>query len=250
MVVASLEAAVGEALRIPDSKRRAKVVTTITTVARRVSSRPVDLLSAEEFLAEIIRLRRGWLHRVPDAASRQRFLELRRREWRRLCHEPTVLPAGASEKLAELAAAYGENRAIQRQRKAWFAENRDVPQLLLDALGMAPAVSPAQRLERQIRYQLSGQWFFELSNPVTASAGVVWLGPHLDLNRMFGHNSQPHEDWFRFWLIDVRLNNLPTELLIATVEQLQLARPIEIGNSVDQIHAGYLRQCKCVCYCR
>ncbi len=73
-LVASVEANVGEAIRITDSGERGRRVATITTVARGRSRRPIDVVCAEEFLGEVGRWRRTWLIRQPPEASKDRYL--------------------------------------------------------------------------------------------------------------------------------------------------------------------------------
>jgi len=113
----------------------------------------------------------------------------------------------------------------------------DVPQLTKDS-ALQTLIDALSLQERHIRYQLSGEWYYQFTEPKTASAATSWLGPNLHIDRMF----KSEDAWFRFWMTEASLQNMPTDHLLAAVERFQQDHKIEIGNTVDRVHAGYLHQ--------
>lgn len=134
---------------------------------------------------------------------------------------------------------FGKNREIQREQQDLVKAKADIPKLTTDPQLQA-VIDGLDWQERHIRYQLSGEWYYQFKEPKTASAATSWLGPSLHVDRMF---ASAH-DWFRFWMEDVRLSNMPSDYLLALVEHFQLGHKVEIGNTVDRVHAGYLHRCE------
>ena len=238
VVVASVEANIGEALRIPDPAARHTRIAVITKVARQRSGRPIDVVAAEEFLTAIEHHRPGWLRRKPRNQAKEKYLKLQRRQWNALVKDPGYMPPYASTVLTILHTEFGLNRQRQRERRDQLRSGADIPPITADP-ALQAAIASLNWSERHIRYQLSGEWYFQFKEPKTTTAVSDWLLPSFNLNRMF---AQPGDDWFRFWMQDVKLLDVPTNYIGALVEHLQLQRKIEIGNTVDQIHAGYLLQ--------
>src|SRR6266516_7793392 len=107
-----------ETWRIEDQERRVREMRCLTAVASPTSysGLPESYIQAQEVLAEMRRLRPGWLALVPDDTSRiSVFLNFHRRDWSAVRRDPSYVPPGQSLVKASVESAMPRNREAHRE---------------------------------------------------------------------------------------------------------------------------------------
>ncbi len=239
-LVASDEANIGEAVRIHDTNARASRVMAIFRAGARLARTPADMVSADELLKELARVRPAWIKAYPTLKSRSDYLQHRRQTvWDELRRDATFVPPAANTVFPILDRVIGENKAAQKARRQAVLAGRAmnfVAKMRPDLTSVMNSYTP---LECYIRYQLYIDWTHLLQQRVVASAEVDWLAPHLDLNEML--RDVDTGPWLDFWFREADPSRMPATVLSILIEKQQDQYKINAGNTLDRVHGTYLQ---------
>ena len=224
----SINANVGEALRISDHAARDTRLHTILSLGSHIHP-PYDYRHYREIADEVWRLRPEWFRQALDRRRTDEYLRQRKREWKKL-QDPSHLP-DLTKELLRINALVGREMGRQKQ-------HRQRPGLGVD---WRPRHTNAevQRCMDQ-RTQADEHWRY-----VTAEE----TRPALDQERRANRHlswlvdfrwPQPADDWHRLWMCDADASRVPLCRVVGLTEFFQRRRKVTPGNSVDRLHAPHL----------
>lgn len=238
-LIASDEANIGEALRVPDPAARARRVVTILRTGAQPSPRPVDLADAEELLGELMRARPAWVKIYPSLRSKSEYMRHRRRTvWEELRADPWYMPPASTEIMPALESVIGDNLRAQKARRQAVLQGASMNFVARNRPDLTAVMNRYPEIERYIRYQLCADWWSLFENPTSASAELDWLAPHLDFDEMF---RDPQGPWLDFWFRELDPDRMPNSVAGVLVEKYQEKYTITAGNTIDRIHGPYLQ---------
>jgi hypothetical protein len=217
-----------EIIANPNSEAQYNAIKTLTTVASYYEKVPMSWRQAQEVLFEIRRCRPQWLRNIPFDKKARQLLQSSAKRWE-----------DAKEGILPNATAYGVYR---RDYESGVSGEQQFQKALRAFL-----------LKRNNDYFL-GSRKIDLENPDTywrVDCLSVWHNAIVVKAR----ESRDYADWLepfttkntfsdtttdKFWLEEVRAENLPCNRLSSLVSFYQVRHKITHGNPTDQMHAPHL----------
>ena len=227
-----------EIYAIPDSSTRRTEISTVVTVASSFEPKPQSWLHAYEVRREIGRCRPHWLKRISFTKQAQQLLKGHLQTWQ----EARTLNLPPAHAYAIYQRDFEGGISGQRQFQKTLREHRLRGRSALQLLQLTKptetaVVSDADFRDPEMYWRADClmAWYQALVARSPASRDYAdWLDPYV---KEAAFNDPTYT---RFWLQDVRAENVPRNRLVSLVTYYQMHHKIAHGNAEDQIHAGNL----------
>lgn len=232
-----------EALRLEDRDLRSKLIRLMTNTSwKRLMPEAYD--ESLELLHEIKRLRKQWCRAQPDLAKTARlkadWCSVRKGFWMRLRNNPDPERCHLQQlegKMLEDARDQAKRNRHIMQDAGWRYDTINLNEITGNYMNSAPGWN-GDNIEPWRVYSLN--FFFNLfKSSRVCHPYIDWISGIVDLNKAVSSR----EEWNRFWLYEVKTENIPRQWLRWAFETLQGSRKVNDGTPCDAQLSTYLTDC-------